>query len=69
VAKNQWQYWQPAQNKVTLMVPDEHGNMVPIQCLATSDARRALGVRITLDGNNKEEATYLTGITKEWGEK
>ncbi len=28
--KNQWQYWQPVQNKAILMVPDKHSNMVPI---------------------------------------
>jgi len=43
----------------------QHG---PNPCLARSNARRTLGVRLTLDGNNKEEATYLTSVAKEWGE-
>jgi len=49
------------------MVPDKHCNKVPISCLATLDTQRTLGVRIAPDGNNKEEANYLTGVAKEWG--
>jgi len=33
------------------------------------DTRQTLGVQITPDGNNEEEATYLTGVAKEWVKK
>ncbi len=67
-SNNKWTYMNQEQAPAKLMVQDKTGQLVTIPCLKPSKAQRTLGVQLALDGNNKEEAKYLTQVTLEWRE-
>jgi len=68
-SNNKWTYMNQEQLPAKLKLQEETGQLVTITCLKPSEAHRTLGVQLAPDGNNKEEAKYLTQVTSEWGKK
>jgi len=67
LSNNKWTYMNQEQLPAKLMVQEETGKQVPIPRHEPSKVCRTLGVQLAPDGNNKEEAKYLTQVTSEWG--
>jgi len=65
---NKWMYLSQEQHPAKLTVQEQSRRQVTIPRLKPSKACRTLRVQLAPDGNNEEEANYLTQVTLAWGE-
>jgi len=63
---NQWMYATDNHRSGQVTIQDDDKQRVTIPCLATSEARRTLGVQIAPDGNWDTEVDYLLSIAADW---
>ena len=63
-----WRYARIDETPAELHVRDQFGQVQKLERLEVSEARRTLGVRIAMDGNNNAEFMYLKGVATNWVE-
>ena len=65
----QWKYKTSTELPGKIHVTINQNKRITIPRLETSEARRTLGVRLVLDGNDETEAQYLQEVAVEWAKK
>jgi len=63
---NNWVYVTSKQSTDAVTIKDADNKRISIPRLATSEARRTLGVRLAPDGNWDTEVEYLVSIAADW---
>lgn len=53
----------------TVTMQDQNLSVLPLERIKVHDGRRALGVRLAGDGNNRDEALFLTDKCRNWATK
>jgi hypothetical protein len=56
-------------NTTRTVMPDQRGTLLTLDRITTSEGRRALGVRLAADGNNRDELAHLQQRSKYWANK
>ncbi len=67
--QGQWSYKQPQASDPPLVVRDSEGKDSVIERIPPNEGRRTVGVRLAIDGNNKDEKEYLASAAKTWCER
>jgi hypothetical protein len=64
-----WKYMAMKDSTAQISMTNEQGEVVPVEQLEVTEARRTLGVRLAPDGNNQEEFKYLKETCDAWADR